>query len=122
MFGSAFWWIGDFFRIFGSHGFYVRPLCWIYEYAYNEHAAEGGGGGGQCDVNIPCLSRSKVVANDYRHSTGVDFEPNEQAADGVTAGQARHNSSNVGGVTAGHVGHDYSVIIIIDAVFGPCQL
>ena len=38
--------------------------------------------------------------------TGVDFEPNEHAADGVTEGQARHNSSNVGGVTAGHVGHN----------------
>ena len=53
------------------------------------HAADGGGGSGQCDVNIPSLSRSKAVANDYRHSTGVDFEPNEHAADGVTAGQAR---------------------------------
>ena len=65
---------------------------------------------GQCDVNIPSLlprgSRSKVVANDYRHSTGMDFEPNEHAADGVTAGQARHNSSSVGDVTAGHVGHN----------------
>ena len=34
---------------------------------------------GQCYVNIPSLSprrsRSKAVANDYRHSTGVDFEP-----------------------------------------------
>ena len=39
----------------------------------------------------------------------MDFEPNEHAADGVTAGQARHNSSNVGGVTAGHVGHNSSV-------------
>ena len=38
----------------------------------------------------------------------MDFEPNEHAADGVTAGQARHNSSNVGGVTAGHVGHNSS--------------
>ena len=74
----------------------------------HEHAADGGSGGGQCDVNIPSLSRSKAVANDYRHSTGVDFEPNEHAADGVTAGQARHNSSNVGGVTAGHVGHNSS--------------
>ena len=27
---------------------------------------------------------------------------------GVTAGQARHNSSNVGGVTAGQVVHKYS--------------
>ena len=54
------------------------------------------------DVYIPSLSRSKAVANDYRHSTGVNFEPNEHAADGVTAGQARHNSSNVKGVTAGH--------------------
>ena len=61
-------------------------------------AADGGGVGGQCDVNIPSLSRSKAVASDYRHSTGVDFEPNEHAANGVTAGQARHNSSNVGGV------------------------
>ena len=68
----------------------------------------GSGGGGQCDVNIPSLSRSKAVANDYRHSTGVDFEPNEHAADVVTAGQARQNSSNVGGVTAGHVGHNSS--------------
>ena len=64
-------------------------------------------GGGQCDVNIPSLSRSKAVANDYRHSTGVDFEPNEHAADGVSAGQARHNSSNGGGVTAGHVGTQF---------------
>ena len=67
---------------------------------------------GQCDVNIPSLSprgsRSKAVANDYRHSMGADFEPNEHAADGVTAGQARHNLSNVGGVTAGHVGHNPS--------------
>ena len=38
----------------------------------------------------------------------MDFEPNEHAADGVTADQARHNSSNVGGVTAGHVGHNSS--------------
>ena len=28
---------------------------------------------------------------------------------GVTAGQARHNSSNVGGVTAGQVGHNSSL-------------
>ena len=61
-------------------------------------------------MNIPSLSRSKAVANDYRHSTGVDFETNEHAADGVTAGQARHNSSNVGGVTAGHVGHNSSFV------------
>ena len=47
----------------------------------------------------------KAVGNDYRHSTGVDFEPNEHAANGVTAGQARHNSINVGGVT-GQVGHN----------------
>ena len=39
---------------------------------------------------------TKAVANDYRHSTGVDFERNEHAADGVTADQARQNSSNVG--------------------------
>ena len=68
---------------------------------------------GQCDINIPNLSppgsRSKAVANDYRHSTGVYFEPNEHAADGVTAGQARHNSSNIGGVTAGQVGHNSSI-------------
>ena len=38
----------------------------------------------------------------------MDFEPNEHAADGVTAGHARHNSSNVGGVTAAHVGHNSS--------------
>ena len=38
----------------------------------------------------------------------MDFEPNEHAADGVTAGQAQHNSSNVGGVTAGHVWHNSS--------------
>ena len=37
----------------------------------------------------------------------MDFEPNEHAADGVTAGQARQNSSNVGGVT-GQVGHNSS--------------
>ena len=48
------------------------------------------------------------MANDYRHSTGVDFEPNEHDADGVTTSQAQHNSSNVGGVTAGHVGHHSS--------------
>ena len=48
-----------------------------------------------------------AIANDYRHSTGVDFEPNEHAADGVTAGQARHNSINVGGVT-GQVRHNSS--------------
>ena len=76
-----------FFRIFGIHSFYVRPLCWIYEYACHEHAADGGGEGGQCDVNILSLSRSKAIANAYRHSTDVDFEPNEHAADGVTAGQ-----------------------------------
>ena len=67
---------------------------------------------GQCGVNIPRLSprgsRSKVVANDYRHSTSLDFEPNEHAADGVTAGQARQNSSNVGGVTAGQARHNSS--------------
>ena len=38
----------------------------------------------------------------------MDFEPNEHAADGVTAGQARHNSNNVGSVTAGHMGHNSS--------------
>ena len=38
----------------------------------------------------------------------MDFEPYEHAADGVTAGQAQHNSYNVGGVTAGHVGHNSS--------------
>ena len=37
----------------------------------------------------------------------MDFEPNEHAASGVTAGQARHSSSNVGGVT-GQVGHNSS--------------
>ena len=57
---------------------------------------------------MPSLSRSKAVANDYRHSTGVDFKPNEHAAGGVTVGQARRNSSNVGGVTAGHTGHNSS--------------
>ena len=66
-----------------------------------------------CDVNIPSLSPRgreppKAVANDYRHSTGVDFEPNEHAANGVAAGQVGHNSSNVGGVT-GQVGHDSSI-------------
>ena len=29
---------------------------------------------------------------------------------GVTAGQPRHNSSNVGGGTAGQVGHNSSII------------
>ena len=44
----------------------------------------------------------------------MDFEPNEHAANGVPAGQAvlggqaRHNSSNVGGVT-GQVGHNSSI-------------
>ena len=70
----------------------------IYSYFWHSQfvAADGGGGGGQRDVNIPSSSRSKAVANDYRHSTGVDFEPNEHVSNGVTAGQARHNSSNVG--------------------------
>ena len=109
MFASAFSGIGDFFRILGIRSFYVRPLCCIYEYACHEHGADGGDGGGQCDVNIPSSSRSKTDANDYRHSTGVDLEPNEHSADGVIAGQARHNSSNVGGVTVGHVEHNSSV-------------
>ena len=66
----------------------------------------------QACVNIPSLSPRgreppKAVANDYRHSTGLDFEPNEHAANGVTAGQARHNSRNVGGVK-GQVGHNSS--------------
>ena len=69
---------------------------------------------GQCDANTPSLSlrgsRSKAVANDYRHSTGVDFEPNDHAADGVTAGQGGHNSSTVGGVTAGQGGHNSSTV------------
>ena len=43
----------------------------------------------------------------------MDFEPNEHGADGVTAGQARHNLSNVGGVTAGHVGHNSSVYNVV---------
>ena len=38
----------------------------------------------------------------------MDFEPNEHAADDVTAGQARHNSNNVGGVTAGHNSSKYN--------------
>ena len=42
----------------------------------------------------------------------MDFGPNEHAADSVTAGQARHNSSNVEGVTAGHVGHNSIVLQI----------
>ena len=67
---------------------------------------------GQCDVNIPSLSprgsRLNAVDNDYRHSTGVDFAHNEHAGDCVTAGQARHNSINVGGVTADQVGHNSS--------------
>ena len=37
----------------------------------------------------------------------MDFEPNEHAADGVTAGQARQNSSNVGGGGGCH-GHNSS--------------
>ena len=37
----------------------------------------------------------------------MDCEPNEHAADVVTAGQARHNSSNVGGVT-GQAQHNSS--------------
>ena len=72
----------------------LRPLCWIYVYACNEHAADGGGGGGKCDVNIPSLSRSKAIANDYRHSTGVDFEPNEHAAETVSL-RARCDTTQV---------------------------
>ena len=37
---------------------------------------------------------------------GLDFSPT--TVGGVTAGQARHNSSNVGGVTAGQVRHNSS--------------
>ena len=73
MFASAFSWISDFFRIFGIHSFFRYGL--FVEYM-NMHGMRSGG---QCDVNIPSLSpggsRSKAVANDYRHSTGVDFEP-----------------------------------------------
>ena len=57
MFASAVSWIGDFFVFWAVIVFFkLRPLCWIYEYACNEHAADGGGGGGQFDVNIPSLS------------------------------------------------------------------
>ena len=99
MFASAFSRIGDFCRIFGIHDFYATATLlnmslsppmnmWLTD------AADGGCGGGldfvpmhairpvgQCDVNIPNLSprgsRSKAVANDYRHEYqhGWDFEP-----------------------------------------------
>ena len=42
---------------------------------------------------------------------GAEFEPNNvttASVGGVTAGQARHISSNVGVVTAGQVGHNSS--------------
>ena len=42
-----------------------------------------------------------VTAGQARH--------NSSNVGGVTAGQARHNSSNVGGVTAGQVGHNSSI-------------
>ena len=42
---------------------------------------------------------------------------------GVTAGQARHNSSNVGGVTAGQVDTTLVLVIIVDKMlFIECYL
>ena len=72
MFASAFSWISDFFRIFGIHSFYATAtLLNIWICVQWTDAADGGCGRGQCDVNIPSLSprgtRSKAVANDYRH-------------------------------------------------------
>ena len=39
---------------------------------------------------------------------GADWTLHPTMLGGVTAGQARHNISNVGGVTAGQVGHNSS--------------
>ena len=48
---------------------------------------------------------------------GVDFEHNEHAADGVTAGQARQNSSNVGGVTAGHNSSGSNYVCYMEKIY-----
>ena len=61
-----------FFRIFGIPSFYATAtLLNVWMCMQCTDAADGGCGGGQCDVNIPSLSprgsRLKAVANDYRH-------------------------------------------------------
>ena len=80
MFASAFSWIGDFYVFLAFIVCKLRPLCWIYEYAC--HTLRRPVWRKQSKL-IASRSRSKLVANDYRHSTGVDFEPNEHAADGA---------------------------------------
>ena len=46
VFASAFSWIGDFFVFLAFIVYTLWPLCWIYEYACNEHAGDSGCGGG----------------------------------------------------------------------------
>ena len=76
MFASAFSWIGDFFVFLAFILFTLRPLCWIYEYAWNE-----------------LMQPMVVVGADWTLHT---WHHNSSNVGGVTAGQARHNSSNVG--------------------------
>ena len=71
MFASAILMNQWFFHIFGIHSFYATvTLLNIWICMQWTDAADGGCGGGQCDVNIPSLSPrgslSKAVANDYR--------------------------------------------------------
>ena len=90
MFASAFSWIGDFSRIFGIHRCYatatllnecmnMNAMIWCsWRWLWGGldfapmHAIRFVA---QCDVNIPSLSprgsRSKSVANDYRHGCGL---------------------------------------------------
>ena len=81
MFASAFSWIGDFFLSnFAINAFYATAtLLNIWICMQWTDAADGGCGGGQCDENIPSLSRSArrplLMPTGKSTTTGVDFEP-----------------------------------------------
>ena len=87
---------------------YMNNVC-------NEHAADGGGGGGQCDVNIPSYRARRPLLMTTGTARVWTLNPMNSLLRrchcgpgcGGGGGQARHNSSNGGGVT-GRVGHNSS--------------
>ena len=88
MFASAFSGIGDFFPIFGIHTFYATATF----YTPGTHALN------------TCGRRSRVHS---ARSLVIGRRASQQCG-GITAGKARHNSSNVRGATAGKVRHNSS--------------
>ena len=60
MFASTFSWISDFFVLLAFILFTLWPLCWIYEYACNEHVAHwcsDGGCGDGLDLHPWCHNK-----------------------------------------------------------------